>query len=1299
MAKSIVTSPRAKDAGVKVAASPPTNDLVVQLRKLISRNTRRWKRLIIFEALGLAIAIPLGYFLLVVLLDNVVHLPTWGRITACIIFLGAVAGFGAYLMRQWWQARFTEDQVALAMEKGTPGGVQNRLINAIQIAREGNATNSALNQALIQENYQRLKSIEIQQAGKFRPAFIRMMIASFIIIIGLGFWTLKRQIFTSSAIRIMNPFSTVAPIYRTVLTVTPGNVQSVPGGDVKIQIGIKGEIPSEITIRRIVGETRSSETIAVPAKATSVPYTFKNLQRSLSYIVDGGDFSSTPYQIDIPTPPLINLVRIHNHFPDYTKLPDQNLESAGGDIEALYGTHATLTFVLDQPADRATLLLNQIASPAPEVPKTSADAGGKAADAKPTTTASSSTSAIRRIELKKTGPAEFTGEILFQDVLGYQIETQSGSNAARKTATYGLRTLADQAPTITLMGLDRQNEVQIAAALALKVSGEDDYGLSQVGIFFHKTSSGIPDTAAAPAAAAPPSASPAAAPPVASPAASNKPQTDEDNWQEVKVWPVANAARTFQMDYTLPIATLNVAEGDQIEISARGRDNDPLKGDHWTSGETYTLLIGGEGVALQVLYEHILKSEADIRQLIVTENQAVTKANEWIQKLDPASGLRWDDKKNLDGLSTAMREQTRMQEDFHKSMGRTARDLVDQASSLRLPLGLLADTEVPRTERILDAVPARDTPQDKHAALLDARITMERCIRSLNEISEQYTKIRQDWELANMMPFIKMLANRETSLGAEAAGYKDKPPEAKSAEALQRTTAQRQTKLLQLSGLVQVAVKDIGARITAKEGTLGKAYTEASGNFDSSGLKTQMQQAIADITAGHWTDAAPRQAKAAEGLNNIYDLLKKSTLDAAQRAVTKAQEEKKSNAKDAQAMKPGDQTDIGPAMALDDKNVQSLIKTLGSANKGKLEHAKGGEDKEDPSYADALKNYLSGDHGGGEGPKADQYKLMTEAMAEKENMVLQDVKKNAVNISSLPDKLEDVVGDLLDEAEKVSEKYQTLNATSNEVDQDVGAIGKSGGKINSTGASQKTGNQKPPGENSGGASGIGRQGSRANGLAVGDTAPDMRGRDETLEGDENINEQGGKAMKEQHTNDEQKGVSEGRGGKKVNSDNTQFSDSNRGQFDEKVDTKNMGAAQKKVKQIDRAGQLDPKVAAMLRDLKGSQDQIIERVNALKKEFKDLYLPTERLDELSKQLVANLEKMKESPDADFFKEQEQILNQLRTEAMVFGRAVSNNQPSVPRNQAVQGRVMDEPPSHTNPGYQKAVSRYYETLTTQ
>jgi hypothetical protein len=208
----------------------------------------------------------------------------------------------------------------------------------------------------------------------------------------------------------------------------------------------------------------------------------------------------------------------------------------------------------------------------------------------------------------------------------------------------------------------------------------------------------------------------------------------------------------------------------------------------------------------------------------------------------------------------------------------------------------------------------------------------------------------------------------------------------------------------------------------------------------------------------------------------------------------------------------------------------------------------------------------------------------------------------------------------------------------------------------------------------------------------------MRGRDRAQEGQFRLPDQPG-TIKETMTDDPYKDTSTGVGGKKVESEHNTFSVKDVGKFNADV-LKSLDKPQNKYSIVERQGdKIDPSIAALLRDTSSKQAQVIERIKALRKELRNLYLPTDHLDEALTVLNANMERLKDAPEADMFRLQAQALDRLRGALRVFRTAGTGFQPSVPRDQVIRGRVLDEPSRPALPGYEEAVKRYYEKLAAQ
>ena len=1198
-----------------VTESP--TDLLDRFRRLVEANTRRWKTIILLEALGLAVAAPLGYLWLVFFLDNQLHLPFFVRVLAGIGLLLGIVWAVTHLARRWRSIHLTEDQVALAIERSTPGGVQNRLINALQLSRADKSLDRSLSEAVVQENCERLEQMHLAQAAQMRPALLRIGLAGALMLVGLAFWLASPDQFSDAATRLFLPLQETDPINTTTLIVKPGNLKPSDiksNGEAVIQITIVGARPRTLTILKNIEGKRSSETIAVNTDDGPIAYTLRDLHQTMTYAVRGNDTTTPEYSIDVPSKAR---VRVTYRYPSYTGEADKTIESRTGDLEALQGTRAEVTFLFDQPLNSAALLLepNQPARP-----------------------------------LTRVSPKEFRGEILLENVTGYRLATVQGDDPEDRSRVYAIHIVKDQEPKLELIGIARRSEVSIDAVLTLQINASDDYGLEQVGLFYRSAAG----------------------------------KRADDDWKPVEAWPAHKKKSFTKKDHAVALAGLQIAEGDKIELVLRAIDTDPQRQGVWTRGDIHELTIGGDDALLQVQYEQIVQAEKDLKKLLIAEQESLNHAVVWLRKLDGGSGIRWDDPKNIDALHAATHALVRDQEMLRKNAGLLAKAMVPQAGNIRIGLAMLAETEMPRLQRNFDAVPSRDKPQEKRAALADARVTQERIIRSLEELLEQHAGFRSDWELNHMIPFTKMLAERQAKMRDQSRKtFSNALGEAAARQSMQR----RQTKIIELCKLIQPAFLGVAARLDDHEPALARAFVTGSKLLASDTLLTPLTDAAEAVKAGRWLEGARHQTLAAEQLTGLYEQLRKAQFEAAQKALAALKEKLKSDVaaqKELENLPPGSAEafvkEFPDKLKLEDlMRIQAVVGAKKRTDKNPSEEP----DYKGAPLVDVDRNQIELKQDSG--VRQDPYTLKLGTVAEKTPILKlpKDQKENAVK-PFIQEKFDDLVGKLLDETEELHKNYQSLKLSTNQNNNDPGEIGKVGGTLNSTGAVTATGNKKPPTTESGGVSRTGRQGARATGMVADDEGVNRRGRDKALDGQEQVADQAG-IQKMKKSDDMQKDTSTGVGGKKVESDDTHFSLHDTGKWKDEF-TKRMDKPQKKQYLVERQGdKIDAKTAALLRDLTSQQEQVIERLKAIKRELQSLYLPTEDLDKLAGELQTNLASLREQPDAEMFRQQAQTLDKLRGAMRVFRNANAGFQPSLPRERAIQGRVLDGAAAPGLPGY--------------
>src|SRR5262249_60593804 len=104
-------------------------------------------------------------------------LRVWPRLLAGLVFLLVLMFFAARLVKRLAFLRLGEDEVALAIERQTTGGIENRLINALQISRGAGAIPAPLAPALVRENFDQLEKAVLPRAAPSRPALLKAGLA------------------------------------------------------------------------------------------------------------------------------------------------------------------------------------------------------------------------------------------------------------------------------------------------------------------------------------------------------------------------------------------------------------------------------------------------------------------------------------------------------------------------------------------------------------------------------------------------------------------------------------------------------------------------------------------------------------------------------------------------------------------------------------------------------------------------------------------------------------------------------------------------------------------------------------------------------------------------------------------------------------------------------------------------------------------------------------------------------------------------------------------------------------------
>ncbi len=1227
--------PTPADPGERAAPAVDLDTGIAVLRRMIRRGRRRWKRLVLLEAVGLAVAAPLAYLWLMFACDALFHFPAAGRWSASLIFFGVVVWQGLRLRRSWRQAHFTDDQVALAMERHAPGGLDNRLINSVQLAAEGSGLSPALRAAVVRENHERLRQVHVAQVARSRPAFIRIGCAALAIMAGLAFRLLQPDHFSAAATRILLPFAASDPAYRTRLRVAPGDVEIGRGGDVELMIAIEGEIPPRLLLITREEGIRMTGEIRVPPGAASVRHTLRDIRVSRTYAVRGGDYVSPFYTISVPVPTGITRFRVHYQYPAYTGLQPRSQDGAGGDLEAVAGTEAHLQVTADRPLESLNLLFRGAASTNGEV--------------------------RARVPLERVAPTEFAGSLAFEESRRYQVEMVEKGRPPVVSRAYSMTVVEDRPPDAQVLGLADGDVLPEDAVQSISLAARDDFGLAEIGLF------------------------------------SRLKQQREMPWEPLKTWLAAAGQADFAADWVLAIAATGAAEGDVVELQPRGRDRHPQRTAVWSAGEVVALRIGGGEAELQIEYEAILAAEQGLGELIRQAQTAAGEVGTLTRRLESGAMGRLDDRATLENLAGEIRRLAAGQASMRSRAAMIARAMPESAGGIKVSIGLLADTELVRGVKAVESVLTREDPRQKLAALAESRLTLERAQRSFQEIHGNLVQFREGWELEHMVPFTQMVAARQGKLGGVSSRYASLPSEILTAR-VRQGCERRQEKANALTRLAAAAFSGLSRRGETTGAEMAAAYGEAAATLLADPVKAGQAEAVARIRAVDWSGAAVSQQTAAAGIEAIVERLVQTQADVARALLARLQELARDDVGAQAALKVLQAGSAAQSLdgLFSGSEISEMVALASELEKKRFEErlpdlpAVGGDGK----LSDYIKGHVKGQL---DQEKERDFSIMKLARAPSaERDVMEGFDTDDKLAFSIVENYEDVVGELLEEADDLRETYDSIRNLLMGQDIEAGSPGKGSLGMASASASAPTGNQKPDTKEHGGVSRIGRQGARATGIAAGDESINRRGRDAAQESSQEVPDVAG-TIQEKMSDDPATDHSTGVGGRSVEGElQKSFSVKDAGEW--KDDMADRGQAPQSSYQIveRRGSPLSPAVAEKLRAMESQQEQLLSRIKQIRKELDNLFLPTEAIDEALRRHAAALDRLRQRPDAEAFREQTEALEKLVGAAMVFDRPDAAFQPSLPREPVLRGEILDESANPALPGYEESVKRYYERL---
>jgi hypothetical protein len=1230
------------------------------VRMLVSKNRSRWKMLVLFELCSILLATPLVYLMFVLLLDNIFYFGPAGRWMAHIGFLVCLLGVVYFVIRRWQRSQPTAEQIALAIERQVSGGIQNRLINAVQFSQGSKVAgyDPQWVDSIIRENAEQLKKLKLPSALSPKVALLTLAGAMGVLALIGVLVTFNPDPILNAAKRVLLPFQDIEPLYRTRLYVEPGNVR-VKGGDVMLKVKITGTIPESLVLSRRNSKGRSEDVIPVPEGSDTVNFPMRNLSETTEYAVRGGDFQSAFYKIEVPQPALIRSAKVTYRYPSYTGMESKTVENLHGELEAVRGTEVDLEITLDRPVVDSRLIVYT----------------GRNSDS-----SSKTTGAGHRMEFTRVDDTRYKTRMVVDAATSYQIESKvlEDDEVWYKTNMIPIRVAPDHVPLLEIKGVPQPAQAETFDVIPLTLTAQDDYGLAEVKLYARA---------------------------IESDGASNQwnrprsePWTNEDleGWEEAKTLTV-NKDRRVSENFNLEGALLEKHAGKLIALVLVGKDFDPTKESQWYASRVQMLEVGDDQDPIFRLYSNIQSVEKKLGEMRDAQELGMRNLRKLIADFERG---------NLDAAAfdSLMARQAEQQAVLHEQLREVIRLVPDIQSNTRTSLALLGDSEMASIQNRLRGVAYSKDKQQKVAVVNDAINIASRIDSELNDQYTRWASFREAWEQTNAPSMIKVLASRQEELKTQSEQFVHSK-DMDSGRARMSGT-RRQTRV-ESGRLVVASLLDQLSERSASQATLANGYTQTAKALRSDELKGWIIESLQGIRSADWKGASVAQGQAAKYLEKVHDELRLAQNLASREKMMAPEDPQESTAEeqgdimemvqgslknrvDLPPVEPGEEglysgtrrpePESGdPAASGEEREADNMV-----FEPWMLKAANAGANQKKPTQ-DPSKIYLSDKAP----PPAKKFPGMTNL----------DIENDASppGVTSA-EELGDLIGDLIGKAEPLPTNFEDNSLWVDwQMFAEPGAVGPAAGPLSASSGIAFTGNTPPPPKNVGGASRSGRDGGLSDGKVIDETYDSAPNPDTYKAGKERIAKQEG-ILTAKDPNGETSDPSVGTGGKQTDRKNTTFNTLDMGELkNEDLDSIFKDKVEDTHSLVDRKGPpLPPELAEKLFDHTAKVDQVLSHIKAIKKELNTVFLPPS-VDALMEELAIQTGQLRVAPTEELVRKHKETLEKLRAAVMVSVQPQNKFLPSMPRDQVVQGAVIDSPARQPLPGYERAVDDYFNLIT--
>lgn len=394
----------------------------------------------------LLIAFILSFFIITNTLEFSAQFDSSGRAFLFYgFFAGSILAFYLWVGKYLWLLNNGSKQISNEEAASQIGNhfpeISDKLLNIIQLEQLSDSQNELL-MAGIRQKSQEISQIPFVSAidySKNRKYFRYAIVPASIIVLLLLFIP---QFITDSSARIINYNATFIPEAPFRFALQNEQLLAFKGESYKLQINTEGRSTPE----NVYVWSNNRKVKAQKLDDGSFEYVFNRLQSDIAFRLEAESISSKEYEIQVVSRPSISLFNLELTFPSYLNRPPETIENSGN-VTIPEGTNIKWSFQTET-TDRVTLNFSKLEE---------------------------------QVAAEKKANDSFSYQKDFKQSTPYSIKLENKYSANRDSLQFGIETIKDRYPEITL---EQYQDTVLFQNLVLAGNIADDYGFAKLAFHY-----------------------------------------------------------------------------------------------------------------------------------------------------------------------------------------------------------------------------------------------------------------------------------------------------------------------------------------------------------------------------------------------------------------------------------------------------------------------------------------------------------------------------------------------------------------------------------------------------------------------------------------------------------------------------------------------------------------------------------------------------------------------------------------------------------------------------------------------